>query len=394
VPRGEDGDASAVDRANVCDTTVRCAIYPAERSTGADCGGWIGLQLRSAGVIRKLKGVSVLSEQLRSQTEKKVRTAAEALMREAEKGAAGLNRWMEDRTALISADSLARIRSSDNPLITLEHRQVPKQITTGLFCFAAASGVLSNSTEITRFTRAWMDHDRSVVQKMFRTVFDPAEAREISAWMDRVPGHAHRLHHGHDLAALMELRTQYGLNGILSWANHVMARDFWTPHGVPYLPAGSGSVYNWLVGTGVSPANAMSLLSINAAEAASGLLFVTAGRRLWRGASKFIANKRYSRELMNIKKLAGDNRHDEALKQLDRLQILADRNASPHLKLDLALFCLGMSLEPDFPSAVAWGHRAFRISEPLVNAAVDTPRAPTTRAELKSALPGSREPLR
>jgi hypothetical protein len=238
---------------------------------------------------------------------------------------------------------------------------------------------LTNSTDITRFTRAVMDHDRSVVQQMFRKIFNPDEASEISAWMDRVPdwgfagGVAHRAYHGHDLSAMMTLHSKYGFTGILEWANHVYARDFWTPHGVPYLPEGSGSVHSWLVDFGVSPMHAMSLLSINAAEAASGLLFITAGRRVWRGAGKLIANARYSRELEKVKELAANNVHDEALKQLDRMQVYADRNVSPHLELDLALFCLGMSVEPDHPRALAWGHRAYRISDPLVSAATNIP---------------------
>lgn len=331
-------------------------------------------------MFKKIKDqVGAFSGDVRSKAEQKARNAAEHLKATSNQGASAVREWFDDRTSLISADSLERVRNSENPLITLEQRQVPKQVTSGLIYFAAASGVLSNSTEITRFTRAVMDHDQSVVQQMFRKVFNPEDAREISAWMDRAPGYeiaggwAHRLHHGHDLSAMMALHAEYGLTGVAEWTNHVWARDFWTPHGVPYLPTGSGSVYDWLVDFGVSPSNAMSLLSINAAEAASGLFFISAGKRVWGGVNKFRANSRYSRELKNIKKLAGNNLHEEALKQLDRLEVYADRNASPHLKLDLALFCLGMSLQPVSPRATAWGHRAFRISDQLVTAATDMP---------------------
>lgn len=316
---------------------------------------------------------------VKSKIEQEVLNASETLKNKARQSETALKDWFDDRTSLVSADSLQRIQDSENPLITLEQRQVPKQVTSGLVYFAAASGVLANSTEITRFTRAVMDHDQSVVQEMFRKVFSPEEAREISAWMDRAPGYemaggwAHRLHHGHDLSAMMELHKEYGLVGVAEWANHVWMRDFWTPHGVPYLPTGSGSVYNWLVDYGVSPSNAMSILSINAAEAATGLLFVSAGSRVWSGASKLMANYRYSKELRNIKELAGNNLHEEALKQLDRLQIYANQNASYNLKLDLALFCLGMSLQPNNPLATAWGHRAFRISEQLVTSATNIP---------------------
>lgn len=239
-----------------------------------------------------------------------------------------------------------------------------------------------------------MDHDQSAVQQIFRKVFSPEEAREISAWMDRAPGYeiaggwAHRLHHGHYLSAMMALHSEYGMIGVAEWANHVWARDFWTPHGVPYLPTGSGSVYNWLVDFGVTPSNAMSLLSINAAEAASGLLFVSAGTRVWGGVNKLVANSRYSKELRNIKDLAGSDLHEEALKQLDRLEVYADRRASPHLKLDLALFCLGMSLQPNSPLATAWGHRAFRISDQLVTAATDIPEKTEYQGGTEVSFPG------
>lgn len=331
-------------------------------------------------MFKKIKDqVGVFSCEVRSKAQQTARNAAEHLKATSNQGASAVREWFDDRTSLVSADSFERVRNSENPLITLEQRQVPKQITSGLIYFAAASGVISNSDEITRFTRAVMDHDQSVVQQMFRKIFNPEDAREISAWMDRAPGYeiaggwAHRLHHGHDLSAMMALHAEYGLPGVAEWTNHVWARDFWTPHGVPYLPTGSGSVYNWLVDFGVSPSNAMSLLSINAAEAASGLFFISAGTRVWGGVDKFRANSRYSRELKNIKKLAGNSLHEEALKQLDRLELYADRNASPHLKLDLALFCLGMSLQPFSPRATAWGHRAFRISDQLVTAATDIP---------------------
>lgn len=331
-------------------------------------------------MFKKIKNqVGAISGGVRSKAEQSARNAAGYIKSTSNQGTSAVSEWFDDRTALVSADSLERVRNSENPLITLEQRQVPRQVTSGLVYFAAASGVLSNSDEITRFTRAVMDHDQSVVQQMFRKVFNPDDAREISSWMDRAPGYeiaggwAHRLHHGHDLSAMMALHAEYGLPGVAEWANHVWARDFWTPHGVPYLPTGSGSVYNWLIDFGVSPSNAMSLLSINAAEAASGLFFISAGTRVWGGVNKFLANSRYSKELKNIKELAGNNLHEEALRQLDRLEVYADRNASPHLKLDLALFCLGMSLQPISPRATAWGHRAFRISDQLITAATDIP---------------------
>jgi hypothetical protein len=324
--------------------------------------------------------VGALSVQARLKAKQATLEAAEYLVATKVQGTSAVSKWLDDRTALISADSVTQIQNSQHPLIALEQRQVPRQVTSGLVYFAAASGVLSTSTEITRFTRAIMDHDQSVVQQMFRKVFSSEEAQEISAWMDRAPGFevsggwAHRLHHGHDLSAMMTLHAEHGLIGVAEWANHVWARDFWTPHGIPYLPSGSGSVYSWLVENGVTPSNAMSMLSVNVAEFASGLFFVSASKRVWGGTSRFLTNRKYSRELYSIKELAHDGFHEESLKQLNQLELYADRHVSPRLKLDLAAFCLAMSLESSSTRSNVWGQQAFRISEQLVAVATDMPK--------------------
>lgn len=173
-----------------------------------------------------------------------------------------LDEWKADHSSLVNGDSISALEKSENPLIELERRKVPKHVTMHLIHLFTAAGVFTNADDITRFTRDLMDNDNAAIQQWLRKVFSPEEAREISLWMDTSPGAeyaggwAHRLEHGHDISALVELSNEYGLTGAIEWTNHVWLRDFWTPHGVPYLPSGSGTVYDWLVSAGVAPQTA------------------------------------------------------------------------------------------------------------------------------------------
>lgn len=327
---------------------------------------------------------SVASENMEAAAKEAVSKATEAfnyLADTIESQHNSFNEWVDDRTSIVGADSLERLKKSGNPLITLEKRQVPRNITSSLVYFAAASGVFSSSDEITRFTRAVMDDDSAVIQQMLRKVFDPEEAREISAWMDHAPGYsvaggwAHRLHHGHDLDAMMTLYSEHGVTGVAEWMNHVWLRDFWTPHGVPYLPAGSGTIYDWLVGAGVKPATAMGLLSINAAEAASGILLISSGKKMVAGISRFFANRSYSKEIERIKELVDDGLHSQAIDAVDTLILDIDHEVSQHLKLDVALFCLGLSLDNSVGNTQLWGARAYRIADMLCQPNKENPES-------------------
>ena len=195
-----------------------------------------------------------------------------------------------------------------------------------------------------------MDHDQAAVQQWLRRVFNPDQAREISVWMDAAPGAeyaggwAHRLIHGHDFAAMTEVMQEYGLVGAAEWANHVWLRGFWTPHGVPYLPAGSGTVYEWLMDAGLSSSTAMGLLTINAAEAASGLLLYMSAMRVGRAGFALGRVRKYRNELDQVIQLVEEGSEVEAVWLVGQIEAFSERKGVSHLRLHLATFCLEMAL--------------------------------------------------
>ena len=324
--------------------------------------------------FRKWKDSS--AEEIRRRTEETIRRADERVRQ----GADNLQTWKGQRSSLIWGDSVDRLRDSSNPLVKLEERKIPRHVSTSMVAFAAASGVFKSADEISRFTRDLMDCDLGAVQQWLRRVFDPEQAREISMWMDASAGGAafggwaHRLEHGHDLTALLTLSQEYGHVGAVEWVNHVWMRDFWTPHGVPYLPAGSGSVYEWLVGMGVSPSTAMGLLSVNAAEMASGLLFFYSGHRFRRGINAFVGNRNYKRRLKRIDELVTEGSEAEALRLVDETETFSNNDRVPTLRLDLAVYCLGRSFNSKEEQAPAWGSRSFSIAFDLCRSTPSFPK--------------------
>ncbi|WP_194757495.1 hypothetical protein [Aliidiomarina indica] len=282
------------------------------------------------------------------------------------------NEYVEDRTSLIGGDRISELKSSANPLVQLEKQKIAKHAQYAAVYFATAAGVFQNATEVTRFTRDLMDHDNAAVQTWLRRVFNPEEAKEISAWMDAAPGYsvaggwAHRLHHGHDMDAMMQLYEEYGAVGALEWANHVWMRDFWTPHGVPYLPVGSGSLYDWLVSQGVSPSTAMSVLSINAAEAVSGIFMWRSGLRLVSACKNFVKYKAAVKCLETIETLSSKAEdHINAIELVQEYELERKFDDAPALRLELAITCLKQSFAKNTPRAAEWGHAAFNISKQL-----------------------------
>lgn len=261
---------------------------------------------------------------------------------------------------------------SENPLISLENRKLPKHVTMHLLQLFTAAGVLANAEQITRFTRELMDNDTNAFQQALRQVFSPEEARQISLWMDTAPGAdfaggwAHRLHHGHDLSAMVELTGEYGLSGTVEWVNHVWLRDFWTPHGVPYLPAGSGTAYEWLVEQGVSPSTAVSLLSVNVAEAVSGLLLFSAARGFYNIHQVRADIRKYEQGLTEARGLFEMGREVEAMRCIHTIELSAgsDEHVSK-LRLDAAVFCLGNCLQSDSVMATELGNQAYQIAYEL-----------------------------
>ena len=68
----------------------------------------------------------------------------------------------------------------------------------------------------------------------FHKTIDTVPGKEIAG------GFGHRLEYGHDLDALSDVYEGYGLQGIFAWAHHA-GQDFFTSHGIPFVPDGSQS---------------------------------------------------------------------------------------------------------------------------------------------------------
>lgn len=140
----------------------------------------------------------------------------------------------------------------------------------------SALGVTAWEHEITQTTRA-LFHDglshQNLSFRMFGQNFDA-----IHRWIDTVPGSGvrgggivHRLQHGHDASAALQLYEAHGLPGALVWLQHI-AQDFTTPTGVP-VPVGGQRLANWLVEEGYTTSGkAALLLSLNVAELAASVL--------------------------------------------------------------------------------------------------------------------------
>jgi len=111
----------------------------------------------------------------------------------------------------------------------------------------------------------------------------------VNAFMDTVPGATvrgggwiHRIQHGHDMAAVVQATQEYGTGGAVQALYHILGRDFFTPAGIPILPAGSNESYEFLTNLGLGKQAAAHLLSVNFVEALGCLMSVLAVIRLWR----------------------------------------------------------------------------------------------------------------
>jgi hypothetical protein len=263
--------------------------------------------------------------------------------------------------------------------VDLQRSTLQRDQETALLYLAAATGILGSKVEITRATRAIMDDDKAFLQTFLKHFFESNQ--EISAWIDHVPGGAiaggwaHRLSHGHDLQAMLELWKQHGHVGGLEWVNHVLLRDFWTPHGVPYLPAGAGTVYDWLLVNGVAPADALSLLSINVAEAATGVLAVASLLRMSDAVLKELQRRRLERAMVEMIDLSRKGCSEQALESAGQLMLLGMADKNPAAGLKFASTCLDLSRAAACSSeAHQWGSKAFMAAAGLVQAGPRIPK--------------------
>jgi len=106
---------------------------------------------------------------------------------------------------------------------------------------------------LSRFTRTVFDSDHFIGGWAGQHMADMIGSEKVDAVnMDHVPGtdHVggwlHRLQHGHDLSAVAHMWWEHGFGGGAQALYHVYGRDFFTPHGIPILPAETDRAYDLL----------------------------------------------------------------------------------------------------------------------------------------------------
>ncbi|MFC1499972.1 hypothetical protein ACFL6T_03015 [Candidatus Zixiibacteriota bacterium] len=164
---------------------------------------------------------------------------------------------------------------------------------------ASGAAVLDSDEILSRVTRHIFDGDRfiggfgkDVISRMIGS--DTAQA--VNQYMDTVPGSeimgggwVHRIQHGHDLASVADVWAEHGSGGAVSALYHMYGRDFFTPAGIPILPAGSDDVYMVLTtDLGMSSQQAADLISINFIELLGGIVTITGIIRMWNAAQNIL----------------------------------------------------------------------------------------------------------
>lgn len=181
---------------------------------------------------------------------------------------------------------------------------VPQPVLHSAILSAAGIGVLFNEDTIIQLTSA-MDSKGSIFEKILELFFDRVEIEQISKWIDTIPGAnfigggvTHRILHGHDINSLIELMKSHDLAGALEWFNHIALQDFWTSAGIPYLPIGSGNIFDWLMSLGFGPEAAADLLSVNCAEVL-GLLMIYRSSKFFYTLIKEQVKEKKAKDLWN-----------------------------------------------------------------------------------------------
>lgn len=183
-----------------------------------------------------------------------------------------------------------------------------RPVVTGALLSASGGAALAGSfdEQLARLTRHVFDGDILLGGRLADAVASavgPDTARAVNEFMDRVPrstvmggGWIHRIQHGHDLAAVAEIYGDHGYGGAAQALYHIFGRDFFTPAGIPVLPAGSDQVHRYLVSElGLGKQQAADLISLHAVELLAGVATVAGLVRLWRIARAVRDNSRVAK---------------------------------------------------------------------------------------------------
>jgi hypothetical protein len=223
--------------------------------------------------------------------------------------------------------------------------------------FAGSAALFASETPIMRATRDVMDNDAGFFQRLWNDALGNEDvAHIVNASMDRVPGSPysggffHR-HHGHDLNAGLDIFTEHGPAGLMEWFNHVWFRDFWTPDGIPLLPTGTKTIYDWLISKQVTPRVAADLLTINAVEVTGTLLLIRSGISIMKVLREYRASKLMSKLLETAQERDKIGSWEAAAKEYSDLEAMASDKGDVRTLLLVAQGHLGAAITASDPVA-------------------------------------------
>ena len=158
-----------------------------------------------------------------------------------------------------------------------------RPVLTAAVLGASGGGILAFDDALSRVTRHVFDGNQLVGgwgAEHIASMVGPEKAKAVNRFMDTVPGASvpgggwvHRIQHGHDLNAVAQIFQEHGSEGGIQALYHIYGRDFFTPAGIPILPAGSNEVHAFLTDqVGLGSVEAADLLSLNFAEVLGGAL--------------------------------------------------------------------------------------------------------------------------
>jgi len=210
---------------------------------------------------------------------------------------------------------------------------------------ATGTSMLAFDEVLSRVTRSVFDGKYLAggwLQDHLAGIVGPSTVTEVNRFMDTVPGSGwpggwlHRVQHGHDLSAVAQIWSEHGSPGGIQALYHLFGRDFFTPHGIPILPAGTDQAMSFLDKTlNLSRQQAADLLSINFVEMLGGVFVLISVVRLVKQAKIWKEDRKAQRNLRRALHAAGRGDFFTASSIIDA--VVAQRPADYHLQLARAI---------------------------------------------------------
>ena len=178
-----------------------------------------------------------------------------------------------------------------------------RPLVSGALLTGAGLGALAFDEVLSRLTRHVFDGNQLVggwAADSVAGLVGSDTTAVVNRFMDTVPGASHmgggwihRVQHGHDLAAVAEVYAEHGFGGAVQALYHIVGRDFFTPAGIPVLPAGSREAHEFLTTSlGLKPVQAADLISLNFIELLGGIVTIVGLIRLFQFATSLRDNLR------------------------------------------------------------------------------------------------------